>query len=187
MNQIDVLRSHSWRSTYRNPPGSACSSLHKSNCPTAYSVSHNVSDHLLHQTSNQVCWEVTNDLMRHYSITCPPESWGVLSLWSQQCTDTNSVCFKVTAGRLVLRCWTLKHSVDASFMCHEAGVVKYWRGIRCWEAILVERCHLEATKPTVQHHDTKTQKAQQNRANTWTEQNTVKITTHSRARLKDYW
>lgn len=80
----------------------------------------------------------------------------------------SSIHFKVRDWSLKLKYATLQHSIYASFMGHEASVVKYWWGVRCRDGIFLQCCHLQATETTTQHHDTETQKTKQDRAKTCT-------------------
>lgn len=88
----------------------------------------------------------------------------------------SSARFKVGERSWKLKYVTLQLSVYASFVRHEAGVVKYWWGVRCWDGIFLQCCHLQAMETTTEHHDTKTQKTKQDRAKTCTHHNTLHST-----------
>jgi hypothetical protein len=108
-----------------------------------------------------------------FSSTGSPKS-DVHSLYSSisYIYAHSSIHFKVREPSWKLKYATLQHSIYASFMCHEASVVKYWWGIRRRDGIFLQCCHLHATETTTEHHDTKTQKTKQDRAKTCTYHNT---------------
>ena len=189
VNQIHVFHKHSRHSTYQNPPTSPCIGSHKSNFPTAMSVSRNMRDHLLHQTNNQIHWEVTNDLMRHCSMIRPCESWGVLSLWSQMCATCSQTPTAYVSKWQLADGYLNIYLLSTQFMRPLCVMKPVWSNIdggsdtempSFSSAAILKRRRRQQSTMTLRLR-------RQSRTEPRPEQNTVKIMTQGRARLKDYW